>query len=48
MQQQVHFYDKKIFEIGIDKANVELAKKALTRAKTKIPCSCIIEVKGNK
>lgn len=37
-----------IFEIGIDKANLELAKKALTRAKTKIPCSCIIEVKENK
>ena len=37
-----------IFEIGIDKANLELAKKALTRAKTKLPCSCIIEVKENK
>ena len=37
-----------IIEVGIDKEHIELAKKALTRAKTKLPCSCIIEIKENK
>ena len=32
----------------VDEANVELAKKALTRAKTKLPNSYIIEIKENK
>ena len=37
-----------IFEARVDKANVNLAKKALTRAKTKLPCSCRIEAKEKK
>jgi len=37
-----------IFEVGIDKTNLALAKKALQRANTKLPCSCILEIKENK
>ena len=33
-----------ILEVGIDKKNIELTKKALHRASLKIPCSCIIEI----
>ena len=33
-----------IMEVGIDKKNIELAKKALHRASLKIPCSCTIEI----
>lgn len=40
--------DQVIFEVKTDKVNVELAKKALTRAKSKLPCSCKIEIKENK
>lgn len=36
-----------IFTIGIDKANLELARKALHRAATKLPCSCTIEIEKN-
>ena len=37
-----------IFEIGINKANLDLAKKALVRASQKLPCSCWIQIKDNK
>ena len=37
-----------VFEARVDEANVELAKKALTRAKTKLPGSYIIEINENK
>ena len=37
-----------MFTVSVDKANLELAKKAMKRAASKIPCSCIIEVKKNK
>ena len=37
-----------IFELGINKNNLKSAKKAMTRAKSKLPCSCIIDVKENK
>ncbi len=40
--------DQVIFNVNVDKANIELAKKALTRAKTKLPCSCRLEIKENK
>ena len=32
----------------LSQANVELAKKALHRASTKLPCSCTIEISQNK
>jgi len=37
-----------IFQVSVDKANLEFAKKALTRASKKLPCSCIIQVIENK
>ncbi len=37
-----------IFSISIDKANLELARKALKRAASKLPCHCTIEIKENK
>ena len=37
-----------IFQISVDKPNIDLAKKALTRASKKLPCSCIIQVIENK
>ena len=37
-----------LIEVDIDKANVELAKKALNVAKTKLPCSCTIQIFENK
>lgn len=33
-----------LFEIQTEKAHIETAKKALTRAKNKFPCSCTIEI----
>jgi large subunit ribosomal protein L10e len=33
-----------IMEVGINKKNVDLGKKALHRAAQKIPCSCTIEI----
>ena len=37
-----------IFQLSIDKSNLELAKTALTRASKKLPCSCTIQVTENK
>ena len=37
-----------IFQLSVDKPNLELAKQALTRAYKKLPCSCIIQVVENK
>ena len=37
-----------VFEVRVDEANVGLAKKALARAKTKLPNSYIIDIKENK
>jgi large subunit ribosomal protein L10e len=37
-----------LFEIRVDKQNIELARKALTRASQKLPCSCTVEMKDNK
>ena len=37
-----------IFSLSIDKANLELARKALKRAASKLPCHCTIEIKENK
>ncbi len=37
-----------IFEISVDKGNQEIAKKALSRASKKLPCSCTIKVVENK
>lgn len=37
-----------MFELRVNKANLELARKALARAAQKLPCSCTIEIKENK
>ena len=37
-----------IFEVSVDKADQDLAKKSLKRASKKLPCSCTIQVKENK
>jgi len=37
-----------IFQVSVDKANVELAKQSLSRASKKLPCSCTIEIVENK
>ena len=37
-----------IFQISVDKAHLDLAKTALTRASKKLPCSCTIQVIENK
>ncbi|MBS3097573.1 50S ribosomal protein L16 [Candidatus Woesearchaeota archaeon] len=37
-----------IFEVRVDKVNLDLAKKSLQRALKKIPCSCIIKIIENK
>lgn len=37
-----------IFQVSVDKPNLELAKTALSRASKKIPCSCTIQVVENK
>jgi len=37
-----------IFQISVDKNNIELAKQALTRASKKLPCSCTIQMVENK
>ncbi len=36
-----------IFELSVDKNNVNLAKQALTRASKKLPCSCTIQMVEN-
>ena len=37
-----------IFQVSVDKSNLEIAKTALTRASKKIPCSCTIQLTENK
>ncbi|MBI2108485.1 50S ribosomal protein L16 [Candidatus Woesearchaeota archaeon] len=37
-----------IFQLSVNKEHLDLAKKALGRALTKVPCSCLIEVIPNK
>jgi len=37
-----------IFDLSVDKNNIELAKRALIRASKKLPCSCTIQVTENK
>ena len=37
-----------LFTLSLDKNNLELGKKALKRAASKLPCSCLIEVVDNK
>ena len=36
-----------IFQISVEKKDLELAKNALARASRKLPCSCTIEMKQN-
>lgn len=36
-----------LFEVKVDKQNIPIAKEALTRAKTKLPCSCKIVMLKN-
>ena len=37
-----------VIRIDTDKANIELAKKALHRAATKLPCTCTVSIEENK
>jgi large subunit ribosomal protein L10e len=37
-----------IFNLGVNKSKLELAKTALKRIQHKLPCGCLIEVKQNK
>lgn len=37
-----------VLRVEIDKENLELAKKALHRAATKLPCTCTISIEENK
>jgi len=37
-----------IFQVSVDKQNLELAKQALERASKKLPCSCTIQVTERK
>ena len=37
-----------IFQLSVDKPNLELAKTALIRASKKLPCSCTIQLVENK
>tara|TARA_Y100000310_G_scaffold56844_1_gene52143 strand:- start:5296 stop:5820 length:525 start_codon:yes stop_codon:yes gene_type:complete len=37
-----------LFQVSVNKNNIELAKQALTRASKKLPCSCTIQVTENK
>lgn len=39
---------QKLMSISVNKAHIHIAKKALTRAYQKLPCSCIIEIKCQK
>ncbi len=39
---------KVLFEVRVDKANLELGRKACTRAAQKLPCSCLIQIVENK
>jgi len=37
-----------IFQVSVNKPNIEIAKTALTRAYKKLPCSCTIQIAENK
>ena len=37
-----------MIQLSVDKANLEIAQKALRRAATKLPCSCMVEVMENR
>ena len=37
-----------VFEVSVDKANIDLAKKAIERASKKLPCSYSIQIAENK
>ncbi len=37
-----------IFEVGVDKAGLDIARQALNRASKKLPGSCTVELKENK
>ena len=39
---------QKLMSVNVDKAHIDIAKKALKRAYQKLPCSCTIEIKENK
>jgi large subunit ribosomal protein L10e len=39
---------KTIFQVAVNKNDIEVAKLALTRASKKLPCSCTIQVEENK
>ena len=39
---------KTLFSLSVDKANIELARKALKRVASKLPCHCAIEITENK
>lgn len=39
--------DQPVFEVGVNKANIQFAKDALIRAKNKLPVSCRIELIDN-
>ena len=38
---------KPIFEISVDKANIEVAKEAAKRIAAKVPCACTVVVEAN-
>ena len=37
-----------IFQVSVDRQNLEVAKQALERASKKLPCSCTIQLTDNK
>lgn len=37
-----------LFQVSVDRQNMEIAKQALERASKKLPCSCTIQVVENK
>ncbi|MBI3026578.1 50S ribosomal protein L16 [Candidatus Woesearchaeota archaeon] len=37
-----------IFQLSVERQNLEIAKQALERASKKLPCSCTIQIIGNK
>ena len=37
-----------LFQVSVDKQNLEIAKQALERASKKLPCSCAIQIVEGK
>lgn len=37
-----------MFQVDVNKSNLDVAKRALMRASYKLPCACIVEVQENK